>query len=167
MIGIGKANVRYHFHDKRQLFLAAIKLTVLTAQDITIKFLEKSTTPHDQLLATISAAFYWLAKYPDQARVWLLFWSLATRDEEYLDFHHEVRLAGADRLAIILRSFKGRSFNDADAILFARHIQKLISSELVEHLTCKFSGDLEERQKDLIKRLKDELKAQGLLWKIA
>ncbi len=53
-LGLGKANIRYHFKTKEQLFFAAIKLVVMTAQEITLGMMKKADSPHEQLRAVIT-----------------------------------------------------------------------------------------------------------------
>jgi len=163
-VGIGKANVRYHFANKKDVFLAAIKLIVMTAQDITIALVKKASTPHAQIGAVIDGAFAWLQAFPAHGKVWLLFMHLATRNSEYLKLHHEARHAGASRLAALLRNLNPE-LSEKAALGLGRDIQKIITSEILELITCRFPEKLGDHHRLASERSKALLKANGILWK--
>lgn len=165
-VGLGKANVRYHFQDKQSIFLAAIKYIVINAQSITREAVAQATTPSEQLKAVIVSGLMWLEDFPAHAKVWLLFWSLSTRNEEYLALHHEARTVGAERLSSILKSLKPAKLTSKQALSLARHIQKLITAEVVEHLTCSYTDKARDRIKNVSQAMKRELLAHGVEWDV-
>lgn len=139
--GMRRAHVAYYYPDLQDLILAAVQLTVATAQQSTVSHVFNAASDRDRLEAFCRGAFDWAEKNPDQVRVMLLFYYYSSWQPKYRALHDEIRRYGAQRLAAVLKPvLPGDSSKDLAEK--AKLVQNLLTGALIDHLTTESRGSL-------------------------
>ncbi len=137
--GMRRAHVAYYYPDLQDLILAAIQLTVATAQQSTVSHVFNAASDHERIAGFCRGAFDWAEKNPDQARVLLLFYYYASWQPKYRALHDEIRRYGAQRIAAVLKpllpSVSAKELQDK-----AKLVQNLLTGALIDHYTTDSRG---------------------------
>ncbi len=154
-LGTRRAHIAYHFSDKNQIFLSAVKYILGTYQQTVVDALSKvsgQNSARPLLQAYIKAVFAWAKQNPSQLQCMLLLYYLTTIQNEYLELHNEVRAGGVERLAYLY----GLEFKDkltsAELKLQAKSLQNLLSGSLMDAVTTQ-STTLSQAESNTLKFL--------------
>ncbi len=113
---IRRTLVAYYFKSKDELLEAAVQYVIATAQQLTIERVQGETAPEAKLRAMWEAAFEWTERYPEQARVLVLFEYSSGSRRNHRKINSAIRKAGADRIIALLRELaRERKLNSAEA----------------------------------------------------
>jgi AcrR family transcriptional regulator len=132
-----RAHIAYHFGEKNQIFLAAVKYILGTYQQTLVDALTHVKDQNDAqalLRAYINAAFDWAEQEPKQLQCMLLLYYMCTLHPEFLDLHHQVRLGGTERLSYLI-SKSNPGIKPSEAARKAKTLQNLLSGTLLDTVT--------------------------------
>ena len=164
LIGTTKANIRYHFKNKDDLILMAVRMMVLTAQHVTKDFIEKATSDAERLRAVIEGAFQHLREHPDHIRVFMMYFYYASFQSDYRRLFIASRSTGKERLAQILADLptEKNSCKDRNLVVVADEIQNIITGQLFGVVLLDHSWiDSLARTKKIVSAL---LASEGVKW---
>ena len=152
--GMNRAHVQYYFSDRDDIVKAAIRLTISTAQEITIQTVTKISDPRKRLEALVTAAFDWAQKYPEQIAIIGLIYYYATYQADYRIMHTEIRNVGVQRIAAILKGLSDASEKSAAKIADqSLAIHRLITGALVETFTTNQTVNRAEVQREILRQI--------------
>lgn len=137
--GMRRAHVAYYYPDLQELILAAVQLTIATAQQSTVAHVFNAASDRERLKAFCQGTFDWAEKNPDQVRVMLLFYYYSSWQPKYRTLHDEIRRLGAQRIAAVLKPLLP-SASTKDLNEKAKFIQNLMTGALIDHLTTDSRG---------------------------
>lgn len=132
-----RAHIAYHFGEKNQIFLAAVKFILGTYQQTLVDALSAVKDQSDakaMLKAYINAAFDWAEQEPKQLQCMLLLYYMCTLHQEFLDLHHQVRLGGTERLSYLITK-NSPELKPTEANRRAKLLQNLLSGTLLDAVT--------------------------------
>ncbi len=150
-VGTRRAHIAYHFSDKRDIYLAAVKYIVATSQQIIIDHIGNG--PHfgkDTLSHYVEAYFLWAKKHPEQLSVMLLFYYLCNIHSQYRELHEQIREAGKERLVYILTQKLGKKLSALEISQLGKYIQYLITGSMIDATTMK-TLTLDQAQENVTK----------------
>jgi AcrR family transcriptional regulator len=151
--GMTRAHVAYYFQGREEMLLAAIRLVASTAQALTVARVEKALGWKNQLEAVVQGAIDWLKQYPEQAKVFLLFYYLGSLSEDYRSLQTQIRNAGLDRIVSILSNASTRNLSAKKIQKLAKKIQNQITGTLVDFTVTHSDLSLAEVQKTLFETI--------------
>jgi AcrR family transcriptional regulator len=141
--GISRALVQHYFPDRDELFLIAFRFARAKFQKVCVEAIEKHTTPQKQLKAYFEAACSWPRIFPQDAKVWTLFFYHCAIKKKYRKLHSELSGAGHIRVAALMASYGVGS-----EVLTANQIMNAITGYCVATVT-------EEHTKEFNQQLLD------------
>lgn len=144
-----RAHIAYHFADKNDIYLTAVKYILATAQQITIDHLTKAESGKEMLENYIKSYFLWAKENPQQLSVMLLFYYLCSLKDEYRDLHGQIRKAGIDRLNYILSTKLDKKLPPQAVQQISREVQSLITGMMIDAHTTK-ERTLDQAESELI-----------------
>ena len=146
-----RAHIAYHFSDKSDIYLTAVKYILATAQQITIDSITKAETGKEMLENYIDSYFSWAEQNPQQLTVMLLFYYLCPLKDEYRELHSQIRKAGFERLVYILTTRLEKRLPPTVAAIIASDIQSLITGSMIDAYTTR-EKDMKKAQRDIVAR---------------
>jgi len=129
--GILKAHVAYYYPDKDQLIQSAVEFCAANAQEVTQKNLDKAKASKKKVSHFIEGAFNWMEKYPEQARVLLLFHYLSSIHKNYRQLYQKV---GQSENEMLQGAVKQSYPKIKQPEKFAKFIRNTLTANLVEGL---------------------------------
>jgi TetR/AcrR family transcriptional repressor of bet genes len=152
-----KSHVAYYFPDKRKLIEASIRYIIGTAQDVTVKEIQKESTLEGRLVAMARAALLWAETQPEQASVLLLFHYYCALNPSYRGLQTSIREAGSSRVCTMLsEAYPKRSSSElSDA---AQRIHWIMSGATLDQLTTEQRKPV-DRIKQVSAAVRRELRA--------
>lgn len=133
-LGTRRSHIKYYFKDREQLLLSAVKYSVMTAQEITIALIDSYQKPESKVLGVVEAAFVWSRKFPDQARVLLLFYYQCAKFEVYKKLQNQIREAGVKRIEALIKTCDNAKLRKNSQEI-AIKIQAITTGILLDSLT--------------------------------
>jgi AcrR family transcriptional regulator len=132
---ISRPLIVHYFRDKQEIYELAIRFIRANLQQLAIAEINRHESPSDQLKGYVKSVFNWAEKWPEHAKVWLLFYYNASIRENDLRAHTELAEMGHKRIqAIIITGKRDRSFRCADIEITAKMIQTQITGGFVTFL---------------------------------
>lgn len=153
-----RAHIAYHFSEKNQIFLAAVKYILGTYQQTLVDALGSVKDQNDAqtlLKAYINAAFDWAEQEPKQLQCMLLLYYMCTLHPEFLELHHQVRLGGTQRLGYLI-SKTTPALKASEATRKAKTLQNLLSGTLLDAVTT-HGVTLKQARSNVLKSLENLL----------
>ena len=156
---ISRSHVVYYFKDQDSLFEAIVKYITASAQKMTVERVQTATTPVEQLVAIIDAAFLWADKYSDHAKAMLIFYHKCTYDPRYRELNSMIRQSGRERLALILEGVARKNRGDLtiDFADLAQSLQCLISGHLMDRFCSNSQKSLSDLSKSVQRSVQSSL----------
>lgn len=102
-LGMERAQIRYHFHEKEELVDRAIEFVIATGQRFVILRLEKARGWRAQLLAVFEAFFDWVEELPSHGAVLLYLFYSASREPRRKSLHNRLADVAFARIESLLR----------------------------------------------------------------
>lgn len=136
-LGTRRAHIAYHYSEKNQIFLAAVKFILGTYQQTVVDALSLVDDQENgkKLLRTyVQAAFNWARENPTQVQCMLLLYYLSTLHPEFKELHHQVRAGGVDRLRYLFSKTQGE-LSVAEQKHRAKTLQNLLSGSMMDAVT--------------------------------
>lgn len=146
-----RAHIAYHFSDKSDIYLTAVKYILATAQQMTIDSITKAESGKEMLENYIDSYFVWADQNPQQLTVMLLFYYLCSLKEEYRELNAQIRKAGHERLVYILTTRLDKRLSPTIASTIAYDIQSLISGSMLDAYTT-HQKTMKQAQNDIVTR---------------
>jgi len=148
----GPSHVAYYFPNKTEIIEAAIKFSLGTAQDITVRNVQKVSSKKEKLEVIVRSTFEWGRTYPKHALVFLLFQYLGAIDEKRKALHSEIRKVGRDRIVQVLESHeKSTSMSKIKTKRVAHEIQNMTLGNLFESISIDSPYSLKEHEDATVK----------------
>ena len=147
--GIAKSHVVYHFPDKDDIFLAAIRYVTSVAQQITVERIKVARNLRDRVAAILDGAIEWAENYPTHVPVLIQFYQFCTYRSEFRKMHTHIRAAGFDRIHEALKEeYQLRSPEKLSSL--AQSIHSLMIGNILEWVTTnRWKNHLEVRKATL------------------
>lgn len=146
-MGTRRSHIIYYFKSKEDLLNDILKYITATAQEITIQEVQKATSMKGRLLAIADGAIEWAERFPDQLKVMILFYFIFSYDEDFKQFHTEVRALGRQRLQGVLQNiFSDRPEKMKQVASLAQSLQGVITGLLIEKASVNRSENTNYRQ---------------------
>jgi len=105
-LNISKSHVAYHFPSLSSLLMKATEFITASAQSYVVQELSHSGAGMERLEAYVRGNFVWLKEQEQQAKVFLIFYYLASQQKEFADFNLKIRNASRERISAILSECK-------------------------------------------------------------
>ena len=132
-LGVRRSHIAYYFKDREDLLEAVVKYVATVAQTVTLETVEIAKTAEDKIMAISDGAFIWARKYPEQAKVVLLFYYLCTYEKRFQKLQAHIREAGHQRIRALLATFAKGSEPELDEL--AKALQGVMTGLVVEQCT--------------------------------
>jgi AcrR family transcriptional regulator len=133
--------VMRYFPEKEVLLQFTIKYIRANLQKIAVDSVSGLSQSDEILEAYVKSTFYWIEKYPEHAKVWLLFYYYCSINQKFIDINTELVNMGQRRIAdILVLGNQQKKFKVKTVDLTAKAIQNLITGSLLSALTEKADG---------------------------
>lgn len=141
-IGIGKANVAYHFENKDVIILAAIDYISNEARESIMNSLNKCSDKPQIISYYIKAHRDWIKKNRNHAVVFTLFYYYCTYNPSYKSMNMSVRAHGHERIVQMIKVIP--KFRDKDVSELGSHatlLQQMLLAALMDCITLEVDAD--------------------------
>ena len=157
-IGTRRAHIAYHFRDKNDIFIAAVKYTLATFQQITFDSIDTDSSGREMLFQYLESTFEWAITHPRQVAIMLLLYYQAQLHPHYRVLHHKIRHGGHERLKYILQKKFNPPYSAPKAAMLAKTIQNIASGFMLDSVTTE-NCSLEKAKGEALKVIQTLLKS--------
>jgi AcrR family transcriptional regulator len=137
--------VMHYFKDRTALFEAVFKVIRHRFQNRVVESMAQAKTPQSQIDAYVHSCFKWVTEDEREAKAWLVFYLLCSKEAHYRKINTELVDVGWARMQTIISALQPKK-SSAETLLLARMLQQLITSGLLTCLTEKRAPAEVEKQ---------------------
>lgn len=132
--GVSRPLIFKYFAEKEDLFATCVKYICSDAQIRFTQYLQNIHSPKKWLEEYLNFYFVWAEDYPDQSRMWLLFYHSCASSKKYANLNSEFVGHGTTRISAVLKELNPRK-NLKELRLKAKLIQGLLAGAFVQLLS--------------------------------
>ena len=108
--GISRSLIQHYFPDRDELILTAMRFVRAKYQKLCVDAIATQSTAKGQLKAYLEAACSWPKVYPQDAKIWLLFYYNCSINKKYRKVNTELVAQGHERIIEMLEgATKGKA----------------------------------------------------------
>lgn len=159
LVGMNRAQIRYHFREKEELVDRAIVYAIATAQQIVVSKLEKARDWKSQIHAIVHGFFDWVEHYPTHGSILLLLYYSASFNPKRKEFHTRMTGMGFNRTLAILKGVqKKKGWSESEIANLSLTIWAITDGMMIYHLSTDSRSDPQYFRKQAIMAVSNLLK---------